>query len=76
MGTLFWKRVSLSFARAFATTFVLGLVGVVESVSGEGGAFDLSAGRAAAVALVVGGVTAGLRAVQVLFTNLETPPPA
>jgi hypothetical protein len=46
-------------------------------VLGVGGAFDAvatgdtNAARSAAVALVVAGVTAGIRAAQALFTNLE-----
>ena len=66
---LFWKKVLLSFARAFVPFFVLGLAGAWDSfVTG-----DLAAGKSAVIALVTGAITAGLRAAQALFTNLETP---
>lgn len=67
---LFWKKIGLSFARAFIAFFVLGVVGAYDSfVTG-----DVEAGKAAAVALITGAVAAGLRAAQALFTTLETPP--
>lgn len=67
---LFWKRVGLSFARAFIPFLILGLVGAWDSfVTG-----DVEAGKAAVIALISGAVTAGLRAIQALFTTLETDP--
>lgn len=67
---LFWKKVGLSFARAFVPTLILGLAGVFDHVA-DG---DLDGGKAALVALIVAAITAGLRAAQALFTQLETPP--
>jgi hypothetical protein len=49
---LFWRKVGLSFARAFTVTLALGLLPVIDSVAGEG-AYDIDAGRKALVALVV-----------------------
>lgn len=66
----FAKKVGLSFARAFVATFALGATGVVDAV----GSGDLTAARAALVALVLAGVTAGLRAAQVYLTTWESPP--
>jgi hypothetical protein len=64
---VFWKKIGLSFARAFIATFVLGVGGAFDAVASG----DTNAARSAAVALVVAGVTAGIRAAQALFTNLE-----
>jgi hypothetical protein len=69
-GGLFWKKVLLEFARTFIPFFILGLAGAWDSfVTG-----DLESGKAAVVALITGGIAAGLRAIQALFTNFETPP--
>ena len=68
---LFWKKIALSFARAFVSFFVLGAVGAYNGfVTG-----DIHAGKAAVIALITGAVAAGLRAAQALFTTLETPAP-
>ena len=66
---VFWKKVALSFVRAFAAAFVLGLTDVLSAVGPN--ASDWGAGKAALVALVVAAVTAGVRALQALFTHLE-----
>lgn len=73
---LFWKKVGAAFAWSFLTTFALGVADVVEKLSGEGAAFDLSAMRSALVALVIASIVAGLRGGQALFTTWETPKPA
>ena len=66
---LFWRKIALSFARAFVSFFVLGIVGAYDSfVTG-----DLASGKSAVIALITGAVAAGLRAGQALFTTLETP---
>lgn len=68
---LFWKKIGLSFARAFVSFFVLGVAGAYDSfVTG-----DVAAGKAAAIALITGAVAAGIRAAQALFTTLESPKP-
>jgi hypothetical protein len=67
---LFWKKVGLSFARAFIPVFFLGLGGVYDAVSSG----DVSAAKSALIALAVAAGAAALRAAQALFTTLETPP--
>lgn len=67
---LFWRKVGLSFVRAFIPTFILG-IGSAYSAFGEG---DLSGAKASLIALVVAAGAAGLRAAQALFTTLESPP--
>lgn len=66
---VFWRKVALSFLRAFVAVFVLGLTGVVDALGPEG--TDWNAAKSALVALVLAGLTAGVRALQALFTNLE-----
>jgi hypothetical protein len=66
-GAIFWRKVALSFIRAFIPFFFLGLAGVWDDVA----AGDWNASKSAIVALIGGAVTAGLRAIQALFTNLE-----
>ena len=73
MNTLFFKKVGLSFARAFVAVFALGITGVFSSL-GESGT-DFSTGKEALVALIVAAIAAGLRAAQALFTTLESPTP-
>jgi hypothetical protein len=73
MGLLFWKRVGMSFLRAFVGAFALGITGVFGSL-GEAGS-DFTAGKSALIALIVAAIAAGLRAAQALFTTIETPPP-
>lgn len=69
--TFFWKKVALSFVRAFVPFFVLGILPVWDSIV----AGDWDVAGAAVIALIGAAVTAGVRAVQALFTNLETDPP-
>jgi hypothetical protein len=64
----FWKKCGLSFARAFIPAFILGVLPVWDAVA----AGDWNAGKAALLALITGAGTAGIRALQALFTNLET----
>ena len=71
MTPLFLKKVGLSFARYFVASFLTGIVSVGLDLIDSG---DVSAARAAVLALIGGAVAAGLRAVQALVTNLETPP--
>jgi len=61
----FVKKVALSFARAFLATFLVGAVGLAQSP-------DFSSARAAGIALVVGAVTAGIRAVQAIVEGSPT----
>jgi len=70
MGLLFWKKVGLSFLRAFVVFFVLGVIPLWDQIV----AGDWDAGKAALIALVGGAGTAGLRAIQALFTTFESPP--
>lgn len=67
---LFWKKVGLEFARTFVVVFILGAATVTDQVVGG----DWNAGKSALIALIAAAVTAGLRAAQALFTQLETPP--
>ncbi len=63
-GSVFFKKVVLSFVRAFVGVFIAGV----------GGVFALpnwSASKAALVALSAAALTAGFRAVQALLTDLE-----
>jgi hypothetical protein len=46
-GVTFWKKIGLSFARAFIATFVLGVGGAFDAVASG----DTTAARSAAVAL-------------------------
>lgn len=69
MTPLFWKKVGLSFLRAFVVFFVLGVIPVWDEIVGG----DWDAAKAALIALIGGAGTAALRAIQALFTNLETP---
>jgi len=55
----FVKKIALSFARAFLATLLVGAVGIAQSP-------DFSTAKAAGIALVVGALTAGLRAVQAI----------
>ncbi len=71
MGKLFWKKVGLSFLRAFVATFAIGITGVFASLGEQGSNFG--AGKTALIALVVAAIAAGLRAAQALFTTAETP---
>lgn len=64
----FWKKVGLSFVRAFVPFFILGVIPVWDSIA----AGDWNAAKAALIALIGAAVTAGLRAAQALFTTLET----
>jgi hypothetical protein len=59
LSETFVKKLALSFVRAFAATFLVGAVGIASSP-------DFSAAKAALIALVVGAITAGLRAVQAI----------
>lgn len=68
-GGLFWKKVGLSFVRAFVPFFILGILPVWDSIV----AGDWDAGKAALLALIGAAVTAGIRAAQALFTTAETP---
>ena len=61
---VWFKKVGLSFVRAFVGTFIAGLVGVLAVP-------DWEAGKAALVALSVAALTAGIRAIQAWFTHLE-----
>lgn len=70
MTTLFWKKVGLSFLRAFVSFFVLGVAGVWDAIA----AGNWSAGKSAIIALIGAAVAAGIRAAQAAFTTLETPP--
>lgn len=60
----FAKKLAYSFARAFIGAFLAGLTGLLAVP-------DWNAGKAAAVALVVAALTAGVRAVQ--HVVLDTP---
>jgi len=55
-----------SFARAFLGAFIVGVIGVLNAP-------DLNSSKALAVAAIVGAVSAGLRALQGVFTNGEAP---
>lgn len=68
MSAYFFKKVALSFLRAFIPVFALGLTPVADSVT----AGDVSTARAAIVAAACAAGAAGLRAAQALFTTLET----
>jgi len=57
-----------SFARAFLGSFVVLLQGVLASP-------DFDTGKAALIAALIAAVTAGIRAVQGLFTSGEEPAP-
>lgn len=63
----FIKKVLYSFGRAFLATFLVGITGLLAAP-------DWSAGKSAAVALVVAAVTAGVRAAQHVL--VDTNPPA
>jgi hypothetical protein len=66
VNAVFAKKVALSFGRAFLGAFVVLAPGIWLAP-------DLNTGKAAAVAALMAGVAAGLRAVQVLFTTWESP---
>lgn len=68
--SLFWRKVGLSFLRAFVPFFILGVIPLWDEVV----AGDWNTARAALIALIGASVTAGIRALQALFTTLETPP--
>jgi hypothetical protein len=61
---IFFKKVALSFIRAFLAAFVTGLAGVLAAP-------NWGAGKAALVAVSIAAVTAGIRAIQAIFTDLE-----
>lgn len=61
---VFWKKVALSALRAFLGAFVVLAPGIWLAP-------DLNTAKAAGIAAVVSGITAAVRAVQALFTNLE-----
>lgn len=63
-GPVFWKKVGLSFVRAFLGAFIILAPGIWLAP-------DLNAAKAAGVAAILAGLTAGVRALQALFTNLE-----
>lgn len=67
---LFWKRVGLSFVRAFIPVFILGVIPLWDQIV----AGDWDAGKSALIALISGAVTAGIRAAQIFFTTVETDP--
>lgn len=70
MSKLFLRKIALSFARAFASVFVLGLLGAYDPfVKG-----DLAGAKAALIALLGAAGAAGLKALQVAFTTWESPP--
>ncbi len=64
--SVFYASLLDSFSRAFLSSFVVLLVGLLESPE-----FGLS--KSALIALVVGAVTAGIRAIQGLATTSEEP---
>jgi hypothetical protein len=61
----FLKKLAYSFARAFIGAFLVGLTGLLASPNWD-------AAKAAAVALVIAAVTAGVRAIQ----HIVVDPPA
>jgi len=66
MNTLFVKKVAYSFLRAFAATMIVTVPGILASPN-----FDLA--KAAGISAVVAALAAGFRAIQALFTTMETP---
>ena len=70
MTPLFLKKVGLEFGRTFVIVFVLGLLPVWDNLVN----WDPNALKAATLALIAAAGTAGIRAVQALVTQLETPP--
>lgn len=68
MNAYFFKKVGLSFVRAFVPAFAIGLTPAADAVA----AGDWNTARAAVVACVLAGGAAVLRALQALGTNLET----
>jgi hypothetical protein len=66
----FLGKIVNSFVRAFAASFVIGLIGVLQNLSASHGGFSVY--RDALLALVVASATAALRAVQHFF--IDTPP--
>ena len=68
MNAYFWKKIGLSFARAFIPAFAIGLTPAADAVA----AGDWNTARAAVVACVLAGAAAVLRALQALGTTLET----
>lgn len=65
---LFWKKVGLSFIRAFIPTFLFGVLPVWNSIV-QG---DWTVAKAAFLALIAASVTAGFRAAQAMYTTLES----
>lgn len=63
----FWKKVVLSFLRAFVASLIITVPGILSSP-------DFSAGKALGISALIGGVTAGIRAIQHFF--IERPPDA
>lgn len=63
-----WSEIGNSFVRAYVGTFVVTLVGILDAPN-----LDLS--RAAVTALLVGALTAAIRAVQGYFTPGDSPAP-
>ena len=70
MTPLFFKKVGLEFARTFVIVFVLGILPVWDNLVN----WDPNAAKVAILAVIASAGTAGIRAVQALFTQLETPP--
>lgn len=68
MNAYFWKKIGLSFARAFLAAFVIGLTPAADAIASG----DWNTARAAIVACALAGGAAVLRALQALGTNLET----
>lgn len=68
MNKYFWKKVGLSFLRTFVIVFILGVIPLWDQIV----AGDWDAAKSALLALVAAAGTASLRAIQALFTNLET----
>jgi hypothetical protein len=73
---LFWRRIGLSFARAFIAALIAQAAviwsGLAENVAD--GTVDWNAGAALIFAAISGACAAGIRAAQAKGTQLETDP--
>lgn len=58
----FWKKIVLSFLRAFVASLVITVPGVLASPN-----FDTA--KALGISALIGGVAAGIRAIQHLFVD-------